>query len=265
MEKLYFSNHKGQRLCGYLHEPKGAANRTKTKEGVGKSKGSDKAIIMCHGFSGDKDTDGRFPAAAEEFARQGFGVLRFDFGGCGESYDAPILIKRQEEDLKAALGFMRSRGYRRFGLLGFSMGGLIALKGAVEPDVEALVLWAPLSRPNRIPREFRDDWVKILLLGSGKLEKPKRKWRKVMYVSKWLYIEKSFICQRRLVKGVRQPVLILHGDRDESVPLLSSEKLIRLLGKGSRLDVVKGANHRFDNELQRLVKKSAEWFSRRVQ
>jgi alpha/beta superfamily hydrolase len=50
--------------------------------------------------------------------------LRFDFGGCGQSADRPIELRGQIEDLKAAIAFMKSEGYEKLGLLGYSMGGL---------------------------------------------------------------------------------------------------------------------------------------------
>jgi uncharacterized protein len=47
----------------------------------------------------------------------------------------------------------------------------------------------------------------------------------------------------RLVPGLRAPLLVIHGDRDEIVPLLHGEALFDAAPEPKRLHVVEGAGH----------------------
>ena len=64
MNKIFFKNKSGLKLCGIWHFPKIKIN---------------KAIILAHGFNVDKDEEGIFPQLAERLKEKGFAVFRFDF------------------------------------------------------------------------------------------------------------------------------------------------------------------------------------------
>jgi len=65
-EKLFFKNSKGNKLCGILS-----------------SVNKDRIIILCHGFSSNKDTQ-TFPIL-EKIFNKNISTFRFDFYGHGES------------------------------------------------------------------------------------------------------------------------------------------------------------------------------------
>ena len=250
MRKIFFRNEKGLKLCGYLYEP------------VGRK--SEKAIIMCHGLMSDKSERGTFDRAAASFYKKGFAVLRFDFSGCGESDEFPISIKQEIVELKVALEYMKNKSYKRFGLLGMSMGGLIVLS-VRDPAVEGIVLWAPLTK--RIwstPLKhniLQTLW--FLIKGTSRVVKTGRVWRNEMTLSRRLWFERLLINQKKLLGGIDIPVLIIHGDRDAHAPLGFSKSAIRLLNKKSRLEIIKGANHYFFKSrrvVERLVRLSTNWF-----
>lgn len=276
MEKIFFNNSKGKRLCGILHEPKGKAAGKAGKPGKLSKSGSakagsrvkafkdDRAVIMLHGFTGDKSEAGLFEKAAAAIAEKGFAVLRFDFTGCGESAEGAICMRDQVEDARAALGFMKSRSYRKFGLLGFSLGGLINLRTR-DDAIVARVLWAPLTKSKNVPNNY-SIWDKLVLIVTGRktIEKPRRKWRQKMVIARRFFFELMRINQKKLGEGIDSPTLIIHGDSDTHVPLNFSESMVNFLPKGSRLEVIKGVDHNFQDEVPKLIRLSAEWFGKKV-
>jgi uncharacterized protein len=91
------------------------------------------AIILLHGFDGDRlDMLSR----AQALARSGYGVLLYDLRGHGESGGEVRAFGWQDvEDVGAALDFLSNRedvDPDRIGILGFSIGGQIAIRAAAE-------------------------------------------------------------------------------------------------------------------------------------
>ena len=56
----------------------------------------------------------------------------------------------------------------------------------------------------------------------------------------------------------------MHGNSDELVPVENAYKLFRYANKPKRLEIVEGANHRFNKSeyLEKVVKLSLDWFKR---
>ncbi len=121
---VVFEN-EGQKLFGMIHMPEG--------------KGPWPGVVFCHGFTGHKiETHCIFVKLAREMCRRGIAVLRFDFRGSGESEGLfeEMTVQGEISDAGKALEFLA--GYKgidpsRIGLLGFSLGGLVASIG-VGPD-----------------------------------------------------------------------------------------------------------------------------------
>ena len=89
-----------------------------------------RAVVICHGFGGNKNVAG-LVACAEALAAD-FRVYVFDFRGHGLSGGTCTLTAREVDDLEAVLDMARREGNRRVGVLGFSMGGVVALRYAAE-------------------------------------------------------------------------------------------------------------------------------------
>ncbi|MCX7683534.1 MAG: alpha/beta fold hydrolase [Anaerolineae bacterium] len=100
--------------------------------------GSDRAVIIMHGHGGSMDWDVH---RAPPFHQAGFGVLLFDFRAHGRSEGRLATFGYLERrDVLGAVAFLKSRGVRRIGLLGFSYGGMAAILAAPDcPEVRAVV------------------------------------------------------------------------------------------------------------------------------
>ena len=75
---------------------------------------------------------------AQELADQGYAALTFDFRGYGET-DGDKDFSKLDEDLSAAVRFMRDRGKQPIFLIGASMGGTTSLVVAAEQSVDGVI------------------------------------------------------------------------------------------------------------------------------
>ena len=99
------------------------------------------AIILLHGYGNNRV---EMKKRADVLAGQGYGVLLYDLRGHGESEGNVRAFGWQDvEDVRAALGFLSTRGEvdaERIGILGFSIGGQIAIRASAETNqIKAII------------------------------------------------------------------------------------------------------------------------------
>ena len=241
MEKLNFKNSLGLNLVGYLQHTN-----------------PQKIIILCHGFTGDKSERGKFDKVATALYKAGFSVFRFDFSGCGESDDAPILINTEVEDLNTVLQLIRSKGYAQLGLLGYSLGGLVSLK-VKDPAIKSRVLWAPVTNKKEYYEQKFTQEQQLQLKNHGHfiLNRP-RKWRTKWHIPQQMILDRSNINQKQLLSGIMEPTLIIHGSFDKGIPIKDSKKAISFLTNSKLVEVQD--DHYFLNKIDQVVEKTVEWF-----
>jgi hypothetical protein len=106
-------------------------------------------VVLLHGHGGTRHEAGGYTRVAEGLAAHGIASIRMDFPGCGDSLEG--FKNNNLTNMIADLNAARSHALRtlninenRMGMLGFSMGGRLALsKGAHATDYRAIGLWAP--------------------------------------------------------------------------------------------------------------------------
>lgn len=230
-EKLYFKNSKGDRLCGILS---------------GSDKDSTKPIvILVHGFASTKDRN-TYLDLEKRFNKQGINVFRFDLYGHGESEGKfeDLTISEAADDVLNAISFVKSKGYRKVSLMGSSFGGMASfLAAAKSKDVLVLALKAPVS-----------DYLGKITADVSHY--PIKEWKEKGFI---YYIDTkrekhklnySFFQDAEKVNGYKAaaaitiPTIIVHGDKDQNVPLLQSKELAKVI-KNSKLEIIKGADHSF--------------------
>ncbi len=238
-EKIWFKNSKGDKLCGILSDP------------IGKK---DKIVILCHGFSTGKDGE-TYLTMQRLLNEKNLTTFRFDFFGHGESQGKfeDVTVSEAVDDVLQAINFVKSLGYKKIGLLGSSFGGMaIILAASKTPDLSVLVLISPVS----IYRGRGVSW-----LTKDGIEKWKRKGWTYYYSKKedknfklnYTFYEDAISHDGyKAAEKINAHTLILHGDKDEYVPVENSKKLAKLI-KSCKLKVIKGAYHHFTN--QRIINK----------
>ena len=199
-------------------------------------KQSTPCVITCHGYHSTKDSK-KYVEIANRLCSEGFAVLRFDFRGCGESEGdiEETTLSNRVSDLESALRFIRKHVSKCIGLLGSSLGGYVAIITAVKDSgIKAVVVW---STPFHLSSLFK----KELFIHDAK------KYN-----------------LNQIVKNVATPILIIHGDADELVPLYHANNLYKIINEPKMLKIMKGGDHRFTNPADRkeAITLSIEWYKK---
>jgi len=192
-------------------------------------------VITSHGLESYKDSD-KYIQISERFTTN-FSVFRFDFSGCGESEgDMTKDLPNRIYDLLSAIDIMKKQpnvDSDRIGLLGSSMGGYLSIIAASKEKINAVVTW---SAPYIL--DLNPDDLDNRSLSSLKID------------------------ARDVIKNVKSPIMIIHGDKDDIVPLNHAIELYENANPPKELKIIKGADHRFLNEAHRdeAITLSFEWF-----
>jgi len=110
------------------------------------------AVILCHGHGGSKDEAGGFVSLSIALAKAGIASIRMDFPGCGDSkedFAAANNLTNMLDDVKSVKAHLAADeriNANKLGIIGYSMGGRIAMLTADE-TFGATVLWAPAGTP----------------------------------------------------------------------------------------------------------------------
>jgi pimeloyl-ACP methyl ester carboxylesterase len=214
-------------------------------------------VVFLHGLGSQRG--GEKALHLERWcANRGHGCIRFDFRGHGDSDGAIVdmTLSRLLADLRAVLAWRRREfpAARRTVLVGSSLGGLVsAWYAALHPGrIDGLLLLAPAFR---LVERYLER------LGAAGAER----WRTVgvhRFEGSWFDFELSHEIVRdaaryphaELVARTRGPVRILHGDRDDTVPIDSSVEFAAALGPEIvRLGRIEGGDHRLTDHRDRMI------------
>jgi pimeloyl-ACP methyl ester carboxylesterase len=250
MDRIYFQNSRHLTLIGCFHPADAKA-----------------AIVMAHGFTSDKSSQGRFDALAESFNRMGYNVLRFDFSGCGESSVDILSTHNMIDDLQCAIEHVKKNGCTTIGLYGHSLGGLICLK-TDNAAVRTMVLTgAPTDYMKYDWSEYYSEEQLNEIRAKGYLTAKDRTGQDRL-IGRQLLRSFEEINQKELMGGTRCPVLLIHGndpnDWEETQLLEKSKKGISLLPAGSQLEIIDGANHTFREHLDRVIQEACNWYAKHL-
>jgi pimeloyl-ACP methyl ester carboxylesterase len=204
--------------------------------------GAQPTLVFLPGYA--SDMEGAKALAIDELAkRRGFAILRFDYSGTGASsgkFERGTLALWLEEAL-AAIDQLTSGPLI---LVGSSMGGWIALHLALlRPDrIHALVGIA--AAPDFTDWGF-DEHQKAALKADGRIEEanPYGPQPSIFTREFWESGQQLLLLGKELPVDCR--VRLLHGERDEEVPVEIALRLMRAFRSGDvQLNVVKGGGHR---------------------
>lgn len=210
-------------------------------------------VAFCHEMTGDRW--GATPYV-EQLRRQGFDIFTFDFRNHGASdrmpdyRPLPWLTRYELADVRAAVDYLCSRpdaDPRGVGLLGVSKGASAALSAAAdEPRILAVATDGAFpidAMQKHYIRRFMDIYVPFPRLNA---RLPDVSLSSFCHWAKFLVGQKHhcrFVDVEQAARRVRQPVLMIHGERDAYVPIEVAQALRAALAGRSRLWVVAGAKH----------------------
>ncbi len=216
---------------------------------------SHEAVLLLHGYSGSVAPD---LLEFGPFLRRTANVLGLDFRGHGGSDPGPTTFGMLEvEDVAGALAWLGERGIRRVALMGTSMGAVTALSAVAilgdaslagaDGDPNAPVSPIPAPRPQIVGVVAESATPEVALAVASRIGGPfARRIADLLFagVARRLGSDPR-ATEPGVMVGLVPPVpmLFIHGDADDVVPLDSARRLAGGAGDCGTLWVVPGAHH----------------------
>jgi pimeloyl-ACP methyl ester carboxylesterase len=213
------------------------------------------AILLLHGYSGSIAPD---LLEYGPFLRRTAGVLGLDFRGHGGSDDGPSTFGLLEtEDIAGALAWLGERGITRVALIGTSMGGISAIAAvAVLGDGTLVAADGDPTAPRDMdiaPRPIivaivADSTAPELEVAVGtRVRGPGGRFvaaRLFDGAAKVLGADPRATEPSRVIGLLESvPLLLIHGEADQTVPIADGRRLAELAGPAAEHWVVPGADH----------------------
>ncbi len=249
-KKVFFLNSAKEKLAANLYDA-----------------GAGRCVIFSHGLGSTKDRHIQEKDAwAQLLNKRGITALFFDFSGCGESQGEfeKISITKYLGDLKAAIGFM-AQANKKIGLAGSSLGAAVTL-AVGEHEADALFCIAP---PTDFKEVFRN-LVRQYRIGDIK------KWeeegftqyrtmekKKILRLGFGFYRNTKKYKFEKIARNIKKPVMIVHGETDDVVPIRQSENLMKFLPSAT-LQRMQCGHIFLGKDFMKMAQLSADFFDKNL-
>ena len=229
-----FKNSDGLTLRGFVYEPKKY----------------DTAIVFLHGFPANC----KYIVASNMgnyLERLGYLFLCFDFNGTDTS-DGKFedkLMSKEVKDVKYAIDFL-SKNYKfnKLIIIGHSTGAIdAALYSYKDKRVDKLILLGGVGNLKQAVRyDFSDEDVHDFKTKDYIIYKNKNHWTYNKKLKRSFYDEFFTLDVLGSLHKFKKPVLIIHGSKDESVPVEKDpQELYSAANEPKKLIIINGADHKF--------------------
>ena len=212
-----------------------------------------RVLCICHGIPSGKPADpgdGGYPALAGEFAAAGLAVMIFNFRGTGES-GGNIDLAGWKHDLSAVVDYLHQLPEAgRLYLMGFSGGAAVCVcVGAEDARISGVIACAcpaefgtltDPERPAELVRHFRE---------IGAIRDDGYPASAAAWYERFVAV-KPIDC---VGKVAPRPLLLVHGDRDETVDISHARRLYENAADPKELVVIEGAGHRLRQEKRAMM------------
>lgn len=176
----------------------------------------DLLVIMAHGFPGHKTGNNDLFGDLEFLlAEKGYNTLRFDFRGCGESdgKEERFCLSSAVEDFRNVLQWAKGQKYKRFIYIGEGLGATLSVLSTDLDVMIMILLWPILDTEEFYAKNFAGRELNDDARERGYIEHEGHK-----YGLDFLRELKTARLASKL-KDCYMPTLILHGARDEAIPV----------------------------------------------
>lgn len=220
---------------------------------------NEKGVLFSHGLFSSKDGY-KITRMAESIVSCGYTLMTFDFTFAGESPGniSDISVMNEVSDLMRAVKAFEKRGVKKIHLMGSSMGAAVSLLTASVSDApfESMVLIAtPLDLPGIIPGMTSERIDSLDPSGYTDFSGVK--------INNRFFREMRSIDMIKAVKGVKSPVLIFHGGKDEVVEFRNHELLKSNLNVSYSAFVIDDGDHNLtrDSDIEFMTGEIKKWLA----
>lgn len=216
------------------------------------------AICLCHGIPATpyNPTEHGYAALAEKFCSAGFVTLIFNFRGTGQSQGNLDLLG-WSHDLKAAIDYLYNLdvvNWSSISLLGSSGGAAVSVFVAANDNriSSVITLACPASfrfLQDKQSEPFIDRLRSIGAIRDKDFPPSIDSWREGFEV---------ITPVRWIDKISPRPLLLIHGEKDEVVPVEQAFKLYKQAKDPKEITIIADAGHRLRLE-ERAINTSLNW------
>ena len=181
--------------------------------------GGEDTIIAIHGYTSSRWDETYMKPVIHILARNGFNVLAFDFRAHGESEgEYTTLGVRELRDYRRIISWLRNNypdKAKKIGVIGYSMGGAVAIMlAATEDRIDAVVADSP--------------YMDIIASGKRWIKRMKQPMRSLLlavyplivsFASRIAGINTDELRIINYADKVKKPLLIIAGRRDDLVSI----------------------------------------------
>jgi len=213
-------------------------------------------VVLAHGHGGTRHEAGGFTRIADDLASAGVATIRMDFSGCGDSVESftENNLTNMLADVSNSLSFAidkMSIDADRIGILGFSMGGRVAILAAENnPQYRVMVTWAPAGSNHA-------DSMVDFLGGQQAFEQKKALAAKqgfVPFVTTWgqhqklglqWFADNEASTPLSAVESFTGELLVVYGDQDDVIAPHIPRSVINAATSAriAELVTIKGGDH----------------------
>lgn len=246
--KISFKNSEGLELSGYLELPL--------------NKQPHSFVLFAHCFTCNKNYFA-VKNISRALSKNGYGVLRFDFAGLGESDGdfADTTFSGNVEDLMSAAKYLEEKYSAPTLLIGHSLGGAAVIFAAAQlPQVKAVVTIGAPSSPVHVKHLLRSNLEEIREKGVAEVNVGGRNFT----------IKKDFLEDinthnlSEFARGLKKAFLFMHSPQDKIVEVSNAEDLYRSVKHPKSFVSLDGADHLLTNKEDSIYAGNliASWASR---
>ena len=248
-----------------VHGPQGGlAMEVTLPDGFNEETDKCPMVILMHGIFSSKNIV-PIPALARSLAKEGIASICFDFGGHwkSEGQMQQMTVGKEIEDALAMWEYAKSLPYvSKIGLLGHSQGGVVAsmtagILASRGESPAALVLVAPGSVVQDACKGGRFFGAEF-----NPADPPENvKCFGIMKHGREYILTTQELDIYGTAQAYTGPVRLIHGSKDNIVPLSCSEKFVEAYAQESELIVVEGENHMITRRLRKVVAHAVSFFT----
>lgn len=226
-KKVFIENKYGEKLAGLVDYPE-------------EKKDKYPAVILVHGFGMTKDEGGVFIDFAKFLRERGFVVVRFDFSGRGDSEGNHVetSLYKQIDELKLFVNFMKNhKDVRKSDLtiVAQSFGTVSTI--CLSPKVSRIILVGTVENPLETLSElFGDGYNPSGISCRAKADNSLTKVGPLF----WKNLNDYDLSKK--IRGIKAPILFIHGKKDSKVPISGMRKLFSIAQKAKKREMA-GMDH----------------------
>jgi pimeloyl-ACP methyl ester carboxylesterase len=245
-QSIHFYNYQEEKLAGTLHLPD-------------EFKGG--GVVFAHCFTCSRHTR-IIRHICSDLAAAGFMALRFDFSGNGQSQGdfAASTYSKQIAEIQRAIDIIADKGADWIGLSGHSMGAVIAILTAAGINrVKAVCALAGRLSGLNVTHFFSKRQIKELH-DTGRVSFSSR--GRPLQLSTAFFADAEQYNLPETLKSLQAPLMVVHGDHDEIVPVEDAYLAQKLNPLNTKLAIIPDADHMFSNEEHclKISKLVVKWF-----